>query len=345
MASHSDVATASVAVDWRGRIRRATPQIVIGAVIGVAALVLAFRHVEWSGVVSALRNTRPSFILLSLFLTAMTLALTTTRWWLLFAPDHRERNWFVLAAAILIGQTLNVAIPARLGELARMVLVGTRERVSKMRVGATIVVEKVTDLAVFAVCVGYLLIAMTLPAWMMRSGSALAVTSTALVVILLVLSFWSEALLRGIESIASHFPERWAARLVTFSEAALEGLKPMRDWRAGLTIWFLAALVLSFSIAVNYVLFLAMGLSLSPVAAVFLTVILRIGSAPPSLPGKIGLVQYLVIVGLAAFGVDRTTALTYSLLLYAVAILPVLLAGVACAFAFRWSEARVAEAS
>ena len=44
----------------------------------------------------------------------------------------------------------------------------------------------------------------------------------------------------------------------------------------------------------NYVLFLALGLSLSPVAAVFLTVILRIGSAPPSLPGKVGLVQYLV---------------------------------------------------
>jgi uncharacterized protein (TIRG00374 family) len=337
--------TAALGIDWRERIRRSIPQIVIGAVIGTAALVLAFRHVEWSGVASALRNTRPSMLFAALLLSAVTLVLNTTRWWLLFAPEHRERNWFVLAGAILIGQTANVVIPARAGEIARMYLVGTRERVSKTRVGATIVVEKVTDLGVFALCVGFLLVAMTLPAWVMRSGTAVAVTSGVLVVVLLGLSFWSGALLRGIEAMAGHFPDRWAARLIAFSQAALDGLRPLRDWRAGLAIWFLAAAVLAFSIAVNYVLFLSLGLSLSPLAAVFLTVILRIGSAPPSLPGKVGLVQYLVVVALATFGVDRTTALTYSFVLYAVAILPVLLAGVACLFAFRWSEPRTAEAS
>lgn len=335
----------SLGIDWRRRVRRSMPQIVIGAIIGTGALALAVRHVEWSGVMNALRNTRPSMLLAALLATAFTLVLSTTRWWLLFAPEHRERNWFVLAGAILIGQTVNVVIPARAGEIARMYLVGTRERISKTRVGATIVVEKVTDLGIFAICVGFLLVAMTLPAWMMRSGSALAVTSSVLVAVLLSLSFWSQALLRGIESIARHFPDRWAARLVAFSEAALDGLRPLRDWRAGLAIWFLSALVLVFSIAVNYILFLALGLSLSPVAAVFLTVILRIGSAPPSLPGKVGLVQYLVVVALATFGVDRTTALTYSLVLYAVAILPVLIAGVACMFAFRWSEPQTAEAS
>lgn len=329
--------TAAVEIDWRGRIRRSMPQIVVGAIIGGGALALAFRHVEWSGVASALRNARPGMILAALFLVAVTLALSTTRWWLLFAPEHRERNWFVLAGAILIGQTANVVIPARLGEVARMVLVGTRERVSKTRVGATIVVEKVTDLAVFAVCVGFLLLAMTLPPWITRSGTALTVTATTLVAATLVLSFWSGALLRLVEAIARLFPDRWSARLITFSEAALSGLRSLRDWKAGLTIWFLSVAILVFSIAVNYVLFAALGLSLSPVAAVFLLVVLRIGEAPPSLPGKVGLFQYLVIIALAAFGVDRTTALTYSLLLYAVAVLPVLFAGVACVFAFRWT--------
>jgi uncharacterized protein (TIRG00374 family) len=329
--------TSTPEFDWRARIRKALPQMVIGAIIGSGALALAFRKVEWSGVATALRNTRPTAVIGGLVLVAVTLAFSTTRWWLLFAPDHRERNWFVLAGAILIGQTANVVIPARLGEIARMYLVGTREGVSKTRVGATIVVEKVTDLAVFAVCVGFLLLAMTLPAWITRSGTALTVTAAVLLVATLVLSFWSRSLLRLVEAIARHFPGRWPARLIAFSEAALSGLRSLRDWRAGLTIWFLSAGVLFFSIAVNYVLFGAMGLSLSPVAAVFLTVVLRIGEAPPSLPGKIGLFQYLVIIALAAFGVDRTTALTYSLLLYAVGVLPVLVAGIACIFAFRWS--------
>ena len=332
-------------IDWRAWIRQSMPQLIIGAIIGAGALALALRHIDWNGVANALRNTRLSMVVAALLLTAATLALSTTRWWLLFAPEHRERNWWVLAGAILIGQTANVVIPGRIGEIARMFLVGTRERVSKARVAATIVVEKVTDLAVFAVCVGYVLVAMTLPSWMMRSGTALTVTSAILVVVILGFSFWSGTLLRLIESIARHLPERWGRRLIALSEAALDGLKSLRDWRAGLMIWFLAALILLFSIGVNYILFFALGLPLSPVAAVFLTVVLRIGSAPPSLPGRVGLLQYLVILALGAFGVDRTTALTYSFVMYAVGVLPVLIAGVACLFAFRWSEPRTAEAS
>ena len=335
----------NLGVDWRDWVRRSMPQLVIGAVIGAGALALALRHIDWSGVANALRNTRLSMVVAALLLTAATLALSTTRWWLLFAPEHHERNWWVLAGAILIGQTANVVIPGRIGEIARMVLVGTRERVSKARVAATIVVEKVTDLAVFAVCVGYVLVAMTLPSWMMRSGTALTATSAVLVVVILGFSFYSATLLRLVESIARHLPERWGRRLIALSEAALDGLKSLRDWRAGLTIWFLAALILLFSIGVNYILFFALGLPLSPVAAVFLTVVLRIGSAPPSLPGKVGLMQYLVILALGAFGVGRTAALTYSFVLYAVGVLPVLIAGIASLFAFRWSEPRTAEAS
>lgn len=314
------------------------PQLVIGAIIGIGALVLALRGIDWNGVGNALRNTRPSMVLAALILTFVTLAVSTTRWWLLFTPEHRERNWWVLAGAIMIGQTANVVLPGRVGEIARMVLVGTRERVSKARVGATIVVEKVTDLAVFAVCAGFVLVAMSLPSWMMRSGEAVTVTSAMLVVLILSLSFWGGALLRLIEAVAKHLPARWGRRLVALSEAALDGLRSLRDWRAGLAIWFLAAVILLFSILVNYLLFLAMGLPLSPVAAVFLTVVLRIGAAPPSLPGKVGLLQYLVILALGVFGVDRTAALTYSFVMYAVGTLPVLIAGVACLFVFRWSE-------
>jgi uncharacterized protein (TIRG00374 family) len=329
----------TIAFDWRERVRRSTPQIIAGAIIGLTAVLLAFRRVEWSAVGSALHATRPQAIIAALVLVVVTLAVNTTRWWLLFAPEHRDRNWFVLAAAILIGQTVNVAIPARLGELARMYLVGTRERVSKTRVGATIVVEKVTDLAVFAVCVGYLLVEMTLPSWMTRSGTAIAIAAAAMLLAIIVLTFWSRSLLRLVEIVARRFPDRWSARLIAFSEAALSGLRSVRDWKAGLAIWCLAVAVLFFSISVNYVLFAAVGLSLSPVAAVFLTAVLRVGEAPPSLPGKLGLFQYLVIIALAAFGVDRTAALTYSLVLYAVAVIPVLIAGLACMFAFRWSSA------
>jgi glycosyltransferase 2 family protein len=328
----------TLGIDWRARIRAALPQIVIGAIIGSAALVFVFRGVDWSSIGNALAHTRLSMVGLALLCVLVTLVVNTTRWWLLFTPDHRERNWFVLAAAILIGQTTNFLIPARLGEIARIYLVGTREGVSKARVMATIVIEKVIDLAVFALCIALVLAGMTLPALMRRSGVAIVIVASVLAVITFAMSFWSETLLTVVERVARYFPERWAARIVALTDAALAGLRALRDWRAGAAIWVLSAAVLFFSILTNYIVFATIGLSLPLIAAMFLTVVLRIGEAPPSLPGKLGVFQALVILGLAVFGIDRTTALTYSFVLYAVAAGPVVIAGIACVFAFRWSS-------
>jgi uncharacterized protein (TIRG00374 family) len=330
--------------DWRARVRSATPHIVVGAVIGSAALLLAVRGVEWRAVGAALMRTNPTMALLALGSVAMTLALSVIRWSLLFAPEEGKPEWIPLAGAILIGQTVNTALPGRIGELARMYLVCRREALSKAHVMATIVVEKVADLAMFAVSIGLLVVAMSLPAWMARSGIAFVWTAAILVVATLALTFWHEGILQLIERAALRIPRRWAIRVTRLAEAALSALRSLRSWRRGFTIWLLSAAVLAFSILTNYIVFVAMRISLGLIAALFLAVVLRIGAAPPSLPGKVGLFHYLVVLALSLFGIDKTTALGYAFVLYAVAVLPVVIAGTASAFAVRWSPLpRVAE--
>ncbi len=327
--------------DWRSRVRSATPHIVIGALIGSAALLLAVRGVDWRSVGAALLHTDPAMALVALGSVLLSLILSVIRWSLLFAPEHRDREWMPLAGAILIGQTVNTALPGRVGELARMYLVGRREGLSKAHVMATIVVEKVADLAMFAVSIGLLVVAMSLPEWMARSGVAFVWTAAVLVVATLALTFWHDGILHLIERAALRLPSRWARRVVRFAEAALSALRSLRDWRRGLLIWILSAAVLVVSILTNYLVFLAMGLRLGPIAALFLAVVLRIGAAPPSLPGKIGLFHYLVVLALSLFGIDKTTALSYAFVLYAVAVLPVIIGGTVSAFAFRWSPPAV----
>lgn len=330
------VEAVTVGFEWRARLRKAAPHIIVGAIIGSGALLLAIRGVEWRAVGSALLRTDSTMVLLALGSVVVTLALSVVRWRLLFAPDHRNRPWLPFAGAILIGQTVNTAIPARIGELARMYLISRREGLSRARVAATIVVEKVADLAVFAVSIGLLVVAMSLPAWMARSGVAFVGTAAALVMATMALTFWSDRFLRVVERAATRLPRRWAVKVLRFAEAALDALRSLRDWRIGLLIWLLSAAVLLCSILTNYLVFGALGMALSPVAALFLAVVLRIG-ATPSGPGRIGLFHYLVVVALSVFGVDRTTALSYSFVLYAVAVVPVLIAGMASAFVFRWS--------
>jgi len=327
----------NVELDWRGRVRAALPQIAIGAIIGTGALALAVRGVDWRGVGDALLHARGGIVIAALASVAIALLLSVIRWWLLFAPEHEGLEWSALAGAIVVGQAANIVVPARIGELARIYLIGRREEVSKARVTATIVVEKVTDLAVFAVSIVLLLLHMTLPSWMSRSGVAFVGTAAALLVATLALTFWSGLLMRMVEAIAKRLPHRWGPRLIRVAEAALGGLRALRNWRFALPVWILAAAILFVSIATNYLVFLAMHLSLPPVAALFLMIVLRFGVAPPSLPGRIGLFQYLIVLALAMFGVGRTAALSYSFALYAIAVLPVLLAGTVWLFAYRWT--------
>jgi len=55
--------------------------------------------------------------------------------------------------------------------------------------------------------------------------------------------------------------------------------------------------------------------------------VLQVGIAPPSLPGKLGVFHYLTVLALSFFGVARSAALTYALVLYAVALLSKVLVG------------------
>jgi glycosyltransferase 2 family protein len=331
-------------IDWKSRLRASAPQMIVGALIGTAALALAFRGVDWRAVGHALLHVDATFTILALLSVAISIFLSVIRWWLLFTPDREGKSWSALAAALLVGQTANMVIPARIGELVRAYLIGTREHVSKTRVLATIVIEKVADLMVFAASIGVLLVVMSLPNWMAQSGLAFVGMTSAIVVVTLALTFWSPQLLELVSRVASRLPRPWHHRVVRFAHAAIGGLRSLRGWRVGSLIWLLSSAILLFSIGTNYLLFHAVGLTLRPVAALFVTVVLRIGQAPPSLPGKIGLFQYLTVIALAAFGVDRTAALTYAFALYAIAVLPVLVVGTVCAVGFRWSAPATAVA-
>jgi hypothetical protein len=80
-------------------------------------------------------------------------------------------------------------------------------------------------------------------------------------------------------------------------------------------------------VATNYIVFLAMSMALPLVAALFLLAVLQVGGAVPSSPGKVGVFQYLCMLALSFFSVERSVTLGCSLVLYLVVFLPPLLLG------------------
>jgi uncharacterized protein (TIRG00374 family) len=224
----------------------------------------------------------------------------------------------------LIGQMLNIIFPWRVGEVGRIVLAGEIEKRSKTQTLATLGVEKIFDTLMLLGILVAVPFFITLPQWLEDSREGLTLSAIALIggaIFLLVSRDWLLDLIGKISFLRSRALDERA-------QLALTSLDVLKRWDVHLelqalsiAVWFLAGLA-------NYVAFLALGLPLPFLSAFVLLAVLQVGGFVPSSPGKIGVFQYLCILALALFGVDKSVGLTYGILLYLIAYGPPLVLGV-----------------
>jgi uncharacterized protein (TIRG00374 family) len=295
---------------------------------------LAVREVPISQISAALDQVNGRFVSLAVGLTLAGTLARAARWKLLYYPDQKNLNYLKLAEALFIGQMLNIIIPARLGEVARIQFMGQVESRSQAHTLGTIAVEKMFDILALLVLMFLVPVSVSLPAWFQDSKASLLVLVIAFFGVSLILSYGKDRLLTLLESTVRFLPEDSRVKIQREIGLALSSLDVLRSPWVVLRLQGWSFLIWSIGILINYITFLALGLSSSFTTALFLLVVLQVGIAVPSVPGKLGIFQYLCILALAPFGFGKSSALSYSVLLYLVAVGPVLLLG---AF-FMWWE-------
>ena len=300
--------------------------LVLGSLVSLICLWLAFKDIRWQGFVDALGATDYPLLALAVGIFVATNLLKAARWRLLFAPRHVRLG--PLFSALMIGQMVNALLPARLGELARAYLMGERERQSKGLALGTIALEKLIELIVLLVLFLGLVPFLALPVWLYQPGITLALITAALCLAALVLAYRRQAVLSMWNRLLGGLPALARPAFLQEAEAALQSLDILRRPRLILSIWGWSVLIWSLAIATNYVVFLAMGLSLSMLVAAFLLVVLQIGIAVPSSPGKVGVFHYLTVLALSVFGAQKDVALSYAVVLHLVIYVPVIVLGV-----------------
>ncbi|MBE3132417.1 MAG: flippase-like domain-containing protein [Acidobacteria bacterium] len=306
---------------------RAFWPIAAGIVLGSLALWLAFRGLDLTGLTTSLSRINYAWTLAALASTGASLLAVAWRWQLLFHPDHTERHLATLFRAVVVGQMLNIVVPLRLGEVARMYMVAEQEGLSKARVLATLAVEKALDLAMFALALVVVLAMFAFPGGVQVQQRALWVVGLGGTLGLWFLSRHSERLHPMVRWGAKVLPVRLRPRAAGIVDRFLDGLSALRSTGASFAAIALSVVIVAIASLTNYLVFLAFGFHLSFLAGLFLLVLIQVGSVPPSLPGKIGIFHYLTMVGLGVFGVAREPALSYAIVLYAVALLPKVLLG------------------
>jgi len=310
-------------------------RVALGTGLSLAFLWLAFRDVHISRMVAILSQADRRFVALALTLVLASPLVRAARWKLLYYPHQDGLSHFKLAEVLLIGQMVNIVVPARLGELARVYFMGKTQ--SRARTLGTIAVEKWLDIMMLLLLLLLVPVFVSLPPWFRDSRGSLAAFAFAFLGAALILSYGKDRLLTLVESLSRLLPANWRARVQRAVGLALGSLDVLRSPWVGLKLQGWSLLIWSLSILVNYIVLLALGLPLPFAAALFLLAVLQVGVAVPSAPGKLGVFHYLCTLALAPFGVEKSAALSYAVLLYFVVFSPPLLLG---ALFLWWESAR-----
>jgi uncharacterized membrane protein YbhN (UPF0104 family) len=300
----------------------------LGLIVGGLGLFLALDEVDGEAVLTALRGVRAGWLLLAVLGVVLVALLKAARWYWLFTPNHQAVDWRALLTILLLAQVSNVAVPIRgVGEMLRVGLTVRRFPVSVLRVGGTIVVEKLVDLLalggialVSAPVLGQLLgpLALTVTWWLVAVGVLVLLLAS-----ILWLAPWRACGERG----RSGWLGRWhfATRHLDQLSSGFAALRSRAAvWE--LTGWTVAVWALSLGSLVCTLQ--ATAVSVPVWGGVLLLLLLHLGFLLPTPPGLIGLVQYVCVRVLTFFDVPRSQAFGTGIVLHLVLVVPLVLCAV-----------------
>jgi len=298
----------------------------VGLLLSAVAVYVLLKQVSTRDLASNLRTADPWWLLAACLLTVVIYWLRAWRWGELLSPVARVPGGRLFATTMVGFLAIN-ALPARLGELVRAYALARSERIKTVTVLASVVIERIFDLAALIVFWALSLLFAPYPAWFRWSGYltiALSVAVTA--------GLW---LLHASHHVPSSFGSRLRALLPARLKAPLQ--RPVASFAEGLrvlgrpsTIAYAGLLTLAMWVVTGLV-FLAvgqsMGLSLPLWSPLLLSFIVCVAIMLPSSPGFIGVLEGSCVVGLSLLGVDTSRALAYGVLFHVTQILPLIVLG------------------
>lgn len=311
--------------------RSAYSRVVFGLVVSIVTLYLAFRNVNMSEVRMALSQADMRFIGLALLSVLINTVGKGIRWKVLLGKSGRNISVGKATMSLTVGHMLNTVFPARLGELSRAQTIGSIGP-GRVFVFGTILVEKTLDMVSFALLFIILLFLIPLPAWVNESGYSFAGVALFITIVVLLVAFQRERVLVLLDKMSLWLPVRFRSFVGSHSRSGLNSLEVLEKRDDLLKLIFWSALIWGTAILNNFLTLLAIGIFLPVTASLLILIGLQAGISVVSIPGRIGIFEYICVLALAVFGISQSEAVSYGILLHMIVLLP----GVIFGLIFIW---------
>lgn len=287
------------------------PSSVLGVALAAAGLLWVLHDFEWQQLRLYVQQLHWSWVALAIGFDVLSYVCQGLRWrWLLKPLGQLSTRR--TTQAVYAGLFTNEILPFRLGEMVRAYLVARWLKVSVVAVLPTLFVERLFDAFWLVVGIGLTALCVPLPPELLHGAKWLGGGTLGLA-LLLAFGIWR----------APQSNYRWGRALARLQQG-LQGLGRTREFYYA----FGASLLLALCQALAFWLVMrSCGLAVSFWLGAAVYLIVHLGTAIPNAPANVGSFQFFTVVGLTLFGVDKATATVFSLIVFLLLTLPLLVLG------------------
>jgi uncharacterized membrane protein YbhN (UPF0104 family) len=284
--------------------------------IAAACLVWLFHDLDWRRLAAGVTGMHWGWAALAIVFDVVSYYCQGWRWELLLRPLGRITP-LRATQAIYAGLFTNEVLPLRMGEVVRTYLVARWLAVRFTAVIPSLVVERFFDALWLAATIGVAAIFVELPRNLLRAGDILGAIVLAGTAGFGWLVFRKT---RGETGVTPGF----FGRLLAALDSGLRDIGRSRPLYLSLAVSFLLLLG---QILAYWLIMWAYGLRMSFWVGTVVLLIVHLGTAIPNAPANVGTYQFFTVVGLELFGVDKTVAAGFSLVVFFLLTFPLWVIG------------------
>lgn len=302
-------------------------QILLGILVGIACLAAVFIfYARPAEIIESLRHVHINYFLISMLSVVGFMFIRAIR--LLFMLDNSIPYSKVFHIQN-IGYMLTQLLPLRLGDVARVILIGNVPPVTIAQGLSTLVIERLMDLLFIVVLLPFTISGITnIPEWMRSFAQLSGFVAIAGIGVLIIAANQRERALRVVDSLIGRLlpfldRESWVRRF----DGLLVGLKSLTSIRDGAILILLTILIWVPVIIAYYYGILAVNLEPTWTMAAFVVCAAALSVAIPSTPGQAGPFHFAVITALQLYGQPAAESASFAFLYHIGSLLVMVILG------------------
>ena len=300
---------------------------IVGIIVGLAFLYASIREADFEAIWGSLTNADLKMIPVVVAALAVFYWLKALRWRHILLPigDFSSAS---LVPSMVAGAACNNLLPAHLGEIVRVYLLGREFQLSKSSVLATLIVERIFDILAVLCLLTIALFFLELHPRYYTAAFFLSVTAGISFAVTFFIARYPKMSTDLLTRLLRLLPKGTTSRLTLLFSQLSKGLMALRDAKLFMLILCSSLLQWVAMAMCIYSALIALDIWLPPYASILVLALLVAGLSLPTSPGFVGTIQFCFILGLEQFGVGANVAFSASVFYHIILFVTVTSTGV-----------------